>query len=296
MSRQAIPQYALYGETIQEVDERFLHIEAIAERSRLHDWTIRPHAHRSLHHLLFIQRGGGEFSVEGQTQLFAPQSLIEVPASHVHSFAFRPGTDGWILTVSSVLARRLVRDHAALAAIWREPEITALDADAATRYAALFDSLVNEFRGQLPARRAATEAWLIAVLVGMLRGKLASESDSVAPAGADGKLVARYRELIEKNFAKPHRVSDYAERLCVSPERLRQACVRRTASSPIELLSARRLLEAKRCLLYTNMSVTLIAEHCGFGDPAYFSRFFARATGHSPQRYRSSQTGLTPAR
>jgi AraC family transcriptional activator of pobA len=76
----------------------------------------------------------------------------------------------------------------------------------------------------------------------------------------------------------------------VSHERLRQACVRSTASSPLELLNARRLLEAKRCLLYTNMSVALIAEHCGFHDPAYFSRFFTRAAGRSPLQYRKTQS------
>lgn len=295
MTRYPIPQYSLYGEAIQEVDERFLHIESIAERSRLHDWTIRPHAHRDLQHLLLIQRGGGALSIEGRTLSFAPHTLIEVPPAHVHSFEFKPGTDGWILTVSSVLSRRLNREHPPLAAVWREPGATPLDQNAAEALGKRLEALAGEFRSQRPARRAAAEAWLITVLVDVLRHKLATTPGAVAPVGADGKLVARYRELIEKNFAKPHRISDYAQRLCVSAERLRQACVRQTASTPLELLSARRLLEAKRCLLYTNMSISLIAEHAGFGDPAYFSRFFARATGHSPQRYRSVHAGQSKA-
>jgi AraC family transcriptional activator of pobA len=37
------------------------------------------------------------------------------------------------------------------------------------------------------------------------------------------------------------------------------------------------------------MSVALIAEYCGFEDPAYFSRFFTRATGRSPRQYRETQ-------
>jgi AraC-like DNA-binding protein len=37
------------------------------------------------------------------------------------------------------------------------------------------------------------------------------------------------------------------------------------------------------------MSVGVIAEYCGFEDPAYFSRFFARATGKAPLRYRNTQ-------
>ena len=45
MAQRAIPQYSLYGESAQDVDERFLHVESIAERSRMHNWTIQPHAH-----------------------------------------------------------------------------------------------------------------------------------------------------------------------------------------------------------------------------------------------------------
>ena len=40
-------------------------------------------------------------------------------------------------------------------------------------------------------------------------------------------------------------IVEYARALCVSTERLRLACVRSTASSPLALLNARRLLEAQ---------------------------------------------------
>jgi AraC family transcriptional regulator, transcriptional activator of pobA len=287
--QRSIPQYALYGEAIQDVDERFLHVESIAERSRLHDWTIRPHAHRDLHHLLLVQRGGGTLNAEGEEHSFGPPTLIEVPVSCVHSFQFRPGTDGWIVTTSGALMGRLAREHAPLSAVLQEAGTVPLTSETAAEIAKAFEALVMEFRGQLPARRAAAEAWLTTILIHTLRRKLALAPDAQRPGGADNELAARYRALVEKNFAKPHRVTDYADRLCVSHERLRQACVRSTASSPLELLNARRLLEAKRCLLYTSMSVALIAEHCGFEDPAYFSRFFARAAGKSPLQYRKTQ-------
>ena len=287
--QRSIPQYALYGEAIQDVDERFLHVESIAERSRLHDWTIRPHAHRDLHHLLLVQRGGGTLNAEGEEHSFGPPVLIEVPVSCVHSFEFRPGTDGWIVTTSGALMGRLAREHAPLSAVLQEAGTVPLTSETAAEIAQAFEALVTEFRGQLPARRAAAEAWLTTILIYTLRRKLALTPEAQRPGGADNELATRYRALVEKNFAKPHRVADYADRLCVSHERLRQACVRSTASSPLELLNARRLLEAKRCLLYTSMSVALIAEHCGFADPAYFSRFFARAAGKSPLQYRKTQ-------
>jgi AraC family transcriptional activator of pobA len=285
----AVPQYSLYGEAIQDVDERFLHVESIAERSRLHDWKIRPHAHRDLHHVLLVQRGGGVFRAEAQEHQLAPATLIEIPPSCIHSFEFRPGTDGWIVTASGALMTRIVREHPVLASVLDEPGTVAVSSEARRALAASFESLVGEFRGHLPARRTAAECVLTTILVQTLRCKLEAAPDAARPQGADADLAARYRALVEQSFARAMRVADYAARLCVSHERLRQACVRTTASSPLELLNARRLLEAKRCLLYTSMSVAVVAEYCGFQDPAYFSRFFTRATGASPLRYRKRQ-------
>ena len=60
MAQQEIPQYSLYGEAVQDVDERFLHVESIAERRRQHDRSLRPHAHPEFHHLLLVPKGAGE--------------------------------------------------------------------------------------------------------------------------------------------------------------------------------------------------------------------------------------------
>ncbi len=46
------------------------------------------------------------------------------------------------------------------------------------------------------------------------------------------------------------------------------------------------LLEAKRTLSYTNMTVAETAYYLGFADPAYFSRFFSKHAGQSPAAFR----------
>ena len=70
--------------------------------------------------------------------------------------------------------------------------------------------------------------------------------------------------MVEANYRTQMSIADYARTLCVSTERLRIACVRSAGSAPLALLNARRLLEAKRSLLYTNMSVALVAESLRF--------------------------------
>jgi AraC family transcriptional activator of pobA len=284
--RRAIPQYFLYGETTPDVDERFLHVESIAERSLRHDWQIKPHSHRDLYHLLLVLKGGGVFRAEGETHTFGANTLISVPCACVHGFEFKSGTDGWIVTVSGILLARITREHTELSHMFEGAGLTPFSPAAIANLSALFDALVAEFRSNLPARRAAAEAWFTTIAITALRRKLELTPSAQHAGNSDAQLSSRYRALVETHFRSSWGISDYASKLCISSERLRVACVQTTGSSPLELLNARRLLEAKRSLLYTNMSVGLIGESCGFRDPAYFSRFFTRSTGLSPREYR----------
>lgn len=280
------PQYFLYGEASQDVEERFLHVESIAARSRLHDWTIRPHAHRDLNHVLLILRGGGVFKAEDVEHRFAAPALLTVPLACVHGFDFRPGTDGWIVTVSGALTRRMAREHSHLSRVFEEASALPLSRHASAALRPQFECVVAEFRSNLPAWKTAAEAAFTAILVHAVRHKLELAPEGAHARSAESLLAGRFRELVEKHYRTQMSIAEYARRLAVSPERLRLACLHSTASSPLALLNARRLLEAKRSLLYTNMSVALIGETCGFLDPAYFSRFFSRSTGESPRAYR----------
>jgi AraC family transcriptional activator of pobA len=52
------------------------------------------------------------------------------------------------------------------------------------------------------------------------------------------------------------------------------------------MLDQRAILEAKRSLLYGNLSVADVGYALGFADPAYFNRFFTRHAGLSPGAFR----------
>ena len=73
--------------------------------------------------------------------------------------------------------------------------------------------------------------------------------------------------------------------------RLRTACLAVTGETPIKLLHDRIIAEAKRNLLYSDMSVAQIAYWLGFEDTSYFSRFFHRLCGEPPARFRVGKKG-----
>ena len=62
MAATALPLFHLYGDPPDDQAFDFIHIETIASRSAIHDWTIRAHRHRNLFQILAIERGGGEMT------------------------------------------------------------------------------------------------------------------------------------------------------------------------------------------------------------------------------------------
>ncbi|MBO9659063.1 MAG: helix-turn-helix domain-containing protein, partial [Chitinophagaceae bacterium] len=52
------------------------------------------------------------------------------------------------------------------------------------------------------------------------------------------------------------------------------------------------LLEAKRLLTYSSMTVKEIAYDLGYEDPAYFNRLFANKTGDTPVAFRKKFNSL----
>lgn len=283
-----VPAFFLYGEPLRPPDERLVHIETIAARSRLHDWVIRAHRHRDLHQVLLIERGEVEARLDGRTVALRAPAAIVMPPGTVHAFHFQPETVGTVISFASALTGDLIGAGATIPEFLERTVSVPLPRAALgkTDLAHLSEMLLREFGRSAPGRRLALSGLLSALLANLQR--LLSDP---SPPGSnikapDRELVARFREQVEQHFREHTGIGEYAAVLQTSESRLLRACVAVTGDSPVELVHLRLLVEAERQLRYTSMSVTQVAYHLGFEDPAYFSRFFARRMGMSPRAFR----------
>lgn len=137
---------------------------------------------------------------------------------------------------------------------------------------------------------AAVTACLTTVLIETLRA--ASSNLNNAPSGPYAHTVARFRSIVETNFHKKMPLALYARMLGLNVWQLRNACLAVAHKAPSSIVQERRLFEAQRLLLYSNMTVSETAYHLGFDDPAYFSRTFRNLTGQSPREFRSQYSRM----
>jgi AraC family transcriptional activator of pobA len=286
MSTAQIPRFFLYGEPPQHVGERYLHLEALDDRSRPADWSIRPHTHANLNHIFHIRQGGGRMVADDGGYTFEAPCLLVVPAGVVHGFSYAAETLGSVLTVSEGYFEDLVRRCGDLRAAFAAAalpcgEVAGLD-DA-------FERLSRELAWTAPGHRLSVDALLSTILVEILRLAHAATAEPrvVGPRAA---LVARFRQQLEADYRSNAGIEVYADTLGVTPKQLRAACIAVAGAPPIRLIQHRLLLEAERLMLYSNMTIAEAAFHLGFDDPAYFSRVFTKGYGVSPRRFRARST------
>ena len=292
-SRKDIPAFFLYGEPLQPLDERLVHVETIATRSRLHNWKIRPHRHRDLYQVLLLLDGRVSARLDTWLVDLGAPALIVVPSGIVHSFSFQPATEGVVISFAPGLVRELTGPGSDLADLLDIPHASSLQRTqlGATDLRELAAMLLREFTRSAPGRTTALRGLLSAILANALRLAHQAVRSSHAAGSAERELVARFRKLIEAQYTRHQPISTYLTALGVSLSKLRRACLESTGQSPMDLVHLRLLVEAERQLRYTTMSISQIAYHLGFEDPAYFSRFFSRLTRESPRAFRARDKG-----
>src|SRR3979411_2291890 len=105
MATAALPLFHLYGDQPDDQAFDFIHIETIASRSSIHDWTIRAHRHRNLFQILLIERGGGELTYEAGTTAFSAPAATLIPPTVAHGLRSLPQvTDGWVVSFTEDIA------------------------------------------------------------------------------------------------------------------------------------------------------------------------------------------------
>jgi len=101
-------------------------------------------------------------------------------------------------------------------------------------------------------------------------------------------ILRDFKKLVDEKFREWHKVKEYAAEIHISPKHLSQTVKSVTGKVAKDHIKDRLVLEAKRLLLHTTMSIKEVAYEIGFEEPLHFSGFFKKNTGISPSKFRDS--------
>ena len=104
---------------------------------------------------------------------------------------------------------------------------------------------------------------------------------------SSNRISEQVLEMIEKEYKNQQLSVQYASnKIGVSPNYLSMIIKRETGVTFVELMTRKRIEQAQKLLIETEMKIKEIAEQCGYVDQYYFSHCFKKITGKSPGGYR----------
>jgi AraC-like DNA-binding protein len=223
-------------------------------------------------------RGRGANVVDFEQVPLGAGHMTVVARGRVHNFLPKPGVDAWLL-----LARPEVvtGTFALLDPMWKPPalELPRVDSD---ELLGLCEQLVAEQARPLDAiQPKLMEALLSAVLLhGERLVHAATAHQPVAPS------LQRFFTILETDCLRTREVAHYAKKAGISVRQLSELLVAHTGKSTKRVVDDRVVLEQKRLLAHTDVSVKELAERTGFAEATNMVKFFRHHTGTTPQAFR----------
>lgn len=247
-----------------------------------------PHRH-NFYTFLLVTEGSGSHSIDFQSFKLTSGRLFMIGPGQVHAWENLEGVAGFVVLFNDSFMPS-VSDHRELRP-WSvfnsaQPAVFDLPGVELGIWISAFEQLEAESLMSDPHSKRALFHLINLLMVRVLRLFQGSKTgdESIEP----DKLV-RFKRLIEENFTTIQKPRDYATMLNVTANYLNALCRQRLNISAGELIRQRIILEAKRQLAYTNLTVSEIAFRLNFQDNSYFGRFFRKYADETPGNFRARQ-------
>lgn len=249
-------------------------------------------AHRhDYYEVIWFTHGCGKHQVEFASYEFSPHTLLFIGRNQIHAFQSVAGVKGHMLRFDEQFLDALPKYKAAALA----HELFGLGTVSMRSVSATAQETLANYMGliarEVPQDGALHhEQMLFHLLSAFLIEAERLDTTERQMSRERRKVMQTFQSFIarlETHYVTEHRVDHYAKSLALTPRRLNEVCQSAAGMSAKKIVAERIMLEAKRYLLHSELSVKEICYRLGFDDPAYFSRAFKKTMAKSPVKFRA---------
>jgi AraC-like DNA-binding protein len=254
--------------------------------------TIKREYHRhDYHEIMFFEKGGGEHIIDFRSQKINGHSAHFVLPGQVHKLNRANESTGYALLFSEDLIFNGENTKSNLLfdlPFYNEKFAghVVLGKEDYEEIAFHLEKLVKEESTELPLSKSITSAYTTLILYLLNRVCHSAEPKGNSETSPKTALLIKFKRLTEQNFSLGHKPGDYASMLNVSTGYLNDIIREAYGKTTGEIIQDRIILESKRLLFYTDLTVNEVAHKLGFNDPAYYTRLFKKHMNATPKEYR----------
>ncbi len=294
MSRQGqIASYPMSGYRRGVHKSGCFHLVPFEEADDVPHNRFVPHRH-DFFEIIWLAQGRGSVRCDLHTHPFEPGSLIVVSPGQVHAWELSERARGWIAGFTpEFFAMGNQRPDLLAKMPFLYPEnidpVLVLDAGEGARIESLLAQFREFVRVEAAGRDDMARGFLM-ILLSLARQCFARRGRLGANRPVDDcELVFhRFRLALEESPPGVVEVGEIARRMQISRSQLNESLRRAVGHSASGLIHERVVLEAKRLLVHSTLTIAEIAYELRFQDPSYFGRFFRKYTGSTPGGFREA--------
>lgn len=101
-------------------------------------------------------------------------------------------------------------------------------------------------------------------------------------------IFKEFLKLLSVHYKNCRQVSDYASMMCITPKYLSTVVHDVSGKFARDIISEYVIVEAKRLLKNSSMSVKEICSNLNFVNPSFFCKYFKQHTSQTPQNFRKN--------
>ena len=251
-----------------------------------------PHRH-SFYHMVFFTEGTGKHTIDFNHFQVQPYQIYFMVPGQVHSWNFEGKVDGYVVNFSTgffqsfLLRPDYIESFSFLIGDTQKSVINLSD-HTRDSIVALFEKLVDQSQLDFSLGADMIRLLLLQIFIQIEQEYFSDDKNNLL--SQNNVLLRNFRKLIERNFLELKLPGEYAELLYISPNHLNALCKDHLGMQAGELVRERVLLEAKRLLVNMDVSISEIAYKLNFNDNSYFTKFFKKEVGITPDAFRKKLT------
>lgn len=284
--KKSIPLYSI--DRFQKKADHQKHYEIeVFDKNRDFQVTY-PHRH-DFYEILLLTQGSGKHTIDFEQHEVQPYSVFFLSPGQIHSLELSQDIKGYIFLFTSEFYLLNKQDKNKLLELPFFYNISNrsyplyLNEQDAELLTDLFRQACMENTKDLPDSQDLIRSFLDIILI-LCKRLYPEKQDEKMKKG--NLLVKKFKQLIEEKYYENKSVKEYAELLSVTANHLSETVKNLTGRTPTDLINDKLILEIKRMLMHTDLTVSEIAFHLNFTDQSYFSRYFRKNTGVTPNEFR----------
>ncbi|WP_315816787.1 AraC family transcriptional regulator [Paraflavitalea speifideaquila] len=240
-----------------------------------------PHKHNNYFEILYLSQGKGFHYIDALKFEVKPPVMYFIRREQAHYWELNSEPDGFVAIIKKPFLEKSL-DSELKALFTKISGQTALYVHDESTIQALFELLAEENKNE--------GKYTFHVVEGLLKALLAKVLEDAKPiagrVATNSSLYQSFLSLLSTEGIIKNSVQYYAGQLNVSAQNLNAACRKAVNQSSEEVLSEFIISEAKRLLIYTDITVAEISFRLDFTDPSHFVKYFKRKTLQTPRAFR----------